>query len=190
MKKAAIAALLVLIGAGGWMAVDKLMNNGGNPGGQQQVSQTGNRTSDGDGKEVIMSEDQLRTLATTHAPLYWAGPRDGTQYGVTVTSHNGVFIRYIPTGDAAGSTKEYLSVATYYALNGYNALASAKKDSADAAKSDTGALIATFKDKPNHTYFSFPNAAFQVEVFSPDGNQARSMVDNGEIRLLDPKTNT
>lgn len=136
------------------------------------------------GVPTILSLKQLENLGAEQGPIYWAGPRDGTRYEVTVTTAGGTYIRYLPAGAKVGSTQEYLTVGTYASLEGYNALAAAKKRDADVVVSDSGAVIATFKSAPLSTYFAFPDGGFQVEVFSPVEGEARQLTESGAIGLV------
>lgn len=136
------------------------------------------------GVPTIVSLSQLEDMGAEQGPIYWAGPRAGTRYEVTVTDDGATYVRYLPDGVLAGSNNRYLTVGTYGSLDGYDALADAKKKDADIELSKTGAVIATFHSAPDSTYFAFPKADFQVEVFSPVAGQARQLTDSGAITLV------
>lgn len=136
------------------------------------------------GVPTIVTPEQLAKVAADHSPIYWAGERRGTQIELTLTTKNSIFVRYLPDGEKAGSTKKYLTVGTYGAIDGYNALSAAKKNVADVAHGQNGAVITVFKKRPQSTYFSFKNAGFEVEVFSPAANQARQLTDDGSVKLV------
>lgn len=132
----------------------------------------------------IVSLSQLKSFAAEEGPIYWAGPRAGSEYEVTVTTDGSTFVRYLPHGVAAGSRRDFLTVGTYSAIDGYNALVTAKMRDADVNVGRSGAVIATFHSAPDSTYFSFPRASFEVEVFSPVAGQSRRMTESGQIRLV------
>jgi hypothetical protein len=136
------------------------------------------------GVPAIVSLSQLEDLAAEQGPLYWAGPRNGTHYEVTVTTDGGTYVRYVPIGAQAGAKTPYLTVGTYRAVNGYGALSKAKKTDADVVVARSGAVIATFHAAPASTYFAFPDAAFQVEVFAPLPGESRKLTESGAIRLV------
>lgn len=136
------------------------------------------------GVPTIVSLSQLESVAAEKGPIYWAGPRPGSQYEITVGTDADAFVRYLPKGVSAGSTHDYLTIGTYTSIDGYDALAAAKMRGAAVQTSPTGALIVTFRSAPDSTYFAFPRSAFQVEVFSPVAGQSRHLTDAGDITLV------
>lgn len=136
------------------------------------------------GVPTIVSPEQLKELAGVRYPLYWAGDRPGTQLELTVTARNGVFVRYLPASVSAGAPGKYLTIATYESIDGYDALRGASKRGADVGMAKSGAVIAVFKSRPLSTYFSFPSASFQVEVYSPRPGESERLTDDGDVQLL------
>lgn len=136
------------------------------------------------GVAKIVSMDQLRDMAAERGPIYWAGERADTDYEVTVTPEGSTFIRYLPHGADVGTAQEYLTVGTYVSVDGYDALASANADDADVAVARSGAVIVTFHEAPKSTFFSFPKAGFQVEVFAPEPGQAQQMTELGLVTVV------
>jgi len=136
------------------------------------------------GTPTILSMSQLESFAAAEGPVYWAGPRKGTNYEVTVTTAGAVYVRYLPEGVRAGSKNDYLTIGTYNAIDGYDALAAASSKDATVELSRTGAVIATFHSAPDSTYFAFPKADFQVEVFSPVAGQALELTESSAIGLV------
>jgi hypothetical protein len=137
------------------------------------------------GVPTIVSSSELQDFAVDHYPLYWAGKVPDTKIELTLTSKNGVFVRYIPKDAKAGVEDEHLTVATYDSIGGYDGLAGASKKVADVEHGKNGAVITVFKEQPLSTYFSFENATFQVEVFSPNKGEAKKMTDAGDIALVE-----
>jgi len=136
------------------------------------------------GVPTIVSVSQLENLAAARGPIYWAGVRPGRRFEVTLTTRGGIYVRYLPKGVSAGSKHPYLTVGTYDFVNGYGALIGAKKRDAQVEVTRSGAVIATFHSAPDSTYFAFPTAAFQVEVFSPVAGQSRALTKSGDITLV------
>ena len=136
------------------------------------------------GVPTIVSAQQLQQYAATHAPFYWAGVRPNTQIELTVTARNATFVRYLPEGAKAGTPTKYLTVSTYDSIDGYDALTSAKKKIASVQRAKSGAVVDVFKATPLSTYFSFPNATFEVEVFSPTAGESKSLTDDGQVGML------
>ncbi|OLT38639.1 hypothetical protein BJF85_07955 [Saccharomonospora sp. CUA-673] len=136
------------------------------------------------GVPKIVSAEELEEFASKHYPVYWAGERPDSELEVTLTTKNAIFVRYLPEGTEAGSDDQHLTIATYGDIDGYDALSNADEEVADVAEAQGGAIIATFNERPRSTYFSFQNAGFQVEVFSPQEGQSKTLTDEGEIRLV------
>ncbi|SFS55295.1 hypothetical protein [Saccharopolyspora flava] len=169
---ALVALVVVLAGVGGWM-----LRSGG------PISASGSNPVPV-GTPTIVSTSELEDLAGQHYPLYWAGERPDTKIEVTVTRKNAIFVRYLPQNVPAGDPGQYLTVATYYAINGYEALRGAQEDMADVAEAEDGALIAVFHNRSLSTYFSFKNGGFQTEVFSPMIGESKQLTDNGTIKIV------
>lgn len=169
-----VAVVIVIAGIGGWLLRD--------PGGSTSSASTPEDIKPG--VPTIVSPDQLRDFMGSHAPVYWAGQRPDTELEVTLTGKNAVFVRYLPASAPAGDTHQYLTVATYHAIDGFGALSGAQKDLADVSDAQSGAVIAVFKNRPLSTYFSFRNAGFQVEVFSPQAGESKQLTDDGAVKLV------
>lgn len=175
---AAIAAVVVVAGADGW-----LIRGSGNAApdpGTASPPPVAVKV----GVPVVVTPAQLKTFAADHYPLYWAGRRPNTKIELTRTSENVVFVRYLPHRAPAGATGTYLTVGTYEGFNGYTPLSAAPKSVADVTHARSGAVIVDFDARPRSTYFSFPDARFQVEVFSPERGQSERLTDNGSISVV------
>ncbi|MCP2256218.1 hypothetical protein LY13_005005 [Prauserella aidingensis] len=170
---AAVVLLIVVSGATGWL----LRGNG-------DITNAAAKSDVPVGVPTIVSQGELSEMARHHYPFYAAGNRPGTKMEVTVTKKSAVFVRYLPDDVDAGDKGEYLTVSTYQAIDGYDALKGADKDAADVTESKNGAIIAVFKERPLSTYFSFKNAGFQVEVFSPKSGESKKLTDGGDIKLV------
>lgn len=137
------------------------------------------------GKPTIVSEQQLREYGSENGTVYWAGVRADSEFELTRSSSGATFIRYLPDGVKAGSKDKYLTVATYPEDNGYGRLReSVTAKTLTASETKSGALVVINPQTVNSTYFSFPKANFQVEVFSPEEGQSKSMVLDGDIDIL------
>lgn len=137
------------------------------------------------GRPAFVTEQELRDFGDTHGPVYWAGPKDGVNYELTQADSGAVFVRYVPENQKVGSATEDLTVATYPQTDGYGMLEqSAEAENMGSQTTQTGALVVVNSDTPLSTYFSFPDAAFQVEVFSPNDGESQELVLAGSIELL------
>lgn len=172
----AIALLVIVAGVGGWL----LRGSGDDSSATTTPVASGVKV----GVPTIVSAAELEKIAADHYPVYWAGERPGTKIEVTLTSKDAVFVRYLPKSSNAGEKKQYLTVGTYGDIDGYGALTAAKKKIAHVVTGQNGAVIAVFKNRPTSTYFSFKNAGFQVEVFSPKRGESEKLTDDGTIKLV------
>ncbi|MDZ5146140.1 hypothetical protein [Microbacterium testaceum] len=138
------------------------------------------------GQPKFLSETELRGYGASHAPVYWAGPMEDVNYEITEASSGSTFVRYVPKSESAGSQEEFLTVATYPEQQGFKRLqdASAEQDMGSQT-TKSNALVVVNPNAPLSTYFSFPDASFQVEVFSPTPDESKQMVLDGAIRLLE-----
>ncbi len=137
------------------------------------------------GQPTFVSESDLKAYGDSHAPVYWAGPMDDVNYEITQASTGSTFIRYVPKSEPVGTSKEALTVATYPEQQGYRRLQeAATEQNMGSQTTKSGALIVVNPNAPLSTYFSFPDASFQVEVFSPTPDESKQKVLDGGIRLL------
>ena len=132
-----------------------------------------------DGEAHIVTSADLHRLAPLLGTVYWAGERDDMKFELTVMPA-AITIRYLPVATDAGSGDEALTVATYRDTAGYDSLQNLDEGVA-VSEATSGAIIAVPDANPLSTYFAFPGAAFQVEVFSPEAGESYELVSDGEI---------
>lgn len=139
------------------------------------------------GGPTLVSQAQLEQLASSvDHPVYWAGPKDGFSYELTQTADARTFIRYLPRGVKAGDRRpDFLVVGTYSQPSSFVELKrAAKREGSVSVKIDNGGLVVFNSKKPTSVYFGYPDAKYQVEVFAPSGETARSLVLAGNIKPL------
>jgi hypothetical protein len=138
---------------------------------------------------ALISESQLEGLAASlDQPIYWAGPRAGYSYEVTVAKGRRIYVRYLPLGVKAGDPRaSFLVVGTYTEPGSFADLKrAAKQDGSVSVGIDRGGIVVFSSDRPSSVYFSYPGAKYQVEVYSPSGNAARGLVLGGKIMPIRP----
>jgi hypothetical protein len=143
----------------------------------------GNTTLPPVGTPAAVSESQLKTLAAQFKlPVYWAGPKPGA-YELTRTTDGRVYIRYLPSSTEVGvRTPNYLTVGTYPANQAFPALErAAAREGGVSVKIDHGGLLVFNAGSPKSVYFSYPKSGYQVEVYDPSPQQARTLVLDGKI---------
>jgi hypothetical protein len=139
------------------------------------------------GKPVAVSESELRAFGRAQGTaVYWAGPRDGTTYELTRNAAGQIYIRYLPPNVAVGDPHPvYLAVGTYPVQNAYAVLLTAgHRRGYTSTTTASGALVVSRREAATSAYFTFPNAAIQVEAYHPRPGRALQMVLSGQIVQL------
>jgi hypothetical protein len=135
------------------------------------------------GTPAAVSESQLKKLAAqSKQPIYWAGPKKGA-YELTRTTDGRVYIRYLPSTEKVGDrTPNYLTIGTYPAKQAFPAIKrAAARPGGVSVKIDRGGLLVFNASTPKSVYFSYPKSGYQVEVYDPSPQQARTLVLAGKI---------
>lgn len=130
------------------------------------------------------SAAELKALvARLGHPIYWAGARAKTTYELTRTKSGRIYIRYLPPGVRVGnSSADYVTVGTYPHRNAFAALkASAAKVQATPIELPGGGLAYIDTKRPTSAYLAYPDAAVQVEVYTPDPKRTERLVTSREI---------
>lgn len=136
------------------------------------------------GGPKLVSQAQLEHFAgTLDHPLYWAGPKQGYSLELTRTSGGKIYLRYLPGGVAAGDSRpEFLTVGTYAGPKAFADLKHVwgREGSVSLSLAHHG-LVVYEATTPTNVYFGYPDAAYQVEVYSPSAKTARSLVLDGRV---------
>jgi hypothetical protein len=131
---------------------------------------------------TIVSQAQLERFAVSlDHPVYWAGPKPGFSYELTAASGR-VWVRYLPAGVKAGDPQpNFLVVGTYEQPHSYAGLRlAATQPGALSKRIADGGLLVYDAQRPTSVYFSYPGVRYQVEVYTPDPETARSLVLDGK----------
>jgi hypothetical protein len=163
--------LVVLIAAVAVVAF--LVLNGDDDGGSEPAA-TG-------GPEGITQQGLTDLAESVDHPVYWAGPRPGTRYELTITDTGNIFIRYLASDTPIGSEEvASLTVGTYPAA-GANLQTAAERPGARTGETPDGALVVTNSESPTSVYVGYPDTDHQVEVYDPDPKTAFSLATSGAI---------
>jgi hypothetical protein len=138
------------------------------------------------GKPAIVSEAQLHALAAqSKFPVYWAGPKSGA-YELTRTSDGRIYVRYLDSPGQLGTrAAKYLTVGTYPSKQAFLAIRrAAHRQGGLSVKIANGGLLVFNTKTPTSVYFGYPNGKYQVEVFDPSPQQARTLVLSGKITRI------
>jgi hypothetical protein len=126
----------------------------------------------------------LRAAATTLGhPIYWAGPRPGMTYELTVTKQDNAYIRYLTTGVKPGDARpNFVTVGTYPQANAYQVLNAARNvKNARIQSFGSGELAVSYPKRPHSVYVAHRGSKYMVEVFSPVRLGAETLVRSGLI---------
>ncbi len=137
-------------------------------------------------KPAFQTVAALRAAAAINPnPIYWAGARQGRRLEFSQTSGGTVYVRYLPTGTAAGTLEPYLTVATYPRPNGYAEVqAAAKNEGSKSFEVAEGGLAVYDPASPTNVHIGFPGKAYQIEVFAPEKGLALRLVTNEKIKAV------
>jgi hypothetical protein len=133
------------------------------------------------GPEGISQQGLVDLANSVDHPVYWAGPRSGSRYELTIADNGNIFIRYLAPDTPVGSRSvASLTIGTYPAA-GANLEKAADKPGAKTGGTPDGQLVVTNSSNPSSVYVGAPDADHQVEVFDPDPKEAFSLATSGAI---------
>ena len=135
------------------------------------------------GPTVVSQAELERFAASSGRPVYWAGPRSGYSYELTVRPSGRVYVRYLPKGTRAGDPHaSFLTVGTYPADRAYaNLRHAATGGGATSKPTRDGGLVLVSNRVPTSAYLAYPGSNVQVEVFEPAAKQALGLVVSGSV---------
>ena len=130
----------------------------------------------------VSARSLVALAASLGRPVYWAGPEDGVTYEFTETADRRVYVRYLPKGVAAGTTKPFLTVASYPVAHAFTITRKAAARS-DAVRLRVGGGGVGFysRARPTNVYVAFPHANVQIEVYDPAPAAAQKLVAAARI---------
>jgi hypothetical protein len=133
------------------------------------------------GPEGISQQGLVDLANSVDHPVYWAGPRSGSRYELTIADNGNIFIRYLAPDTPLGSRSiASLTIGTYPAA-GANLEKAADKPGAKTGQTPDGQLVVTNSSNPTSVYVGAPDADHQVEVYDPDPKEAFSLATSGAI---------
>jgi hypothetical protein len=133
------------------------------------------------GPEGISQQGLMDLAMSVDHPVWWAGPRAGSRYELTIADNGNIFIRYLAPNTPVGSRNvASLTIGTYPAA-GANLDVAAKRPGAKTGKTPDGALVVTNSNSPTSVYIGYPDTDHQVEVFDPNPKEAFSLATSGAI---------
>jgi hypothetical protein len=136
----------------------------------------------GSGPTGASIADLRRLAASLGHPIYWAGPLRGFVYELTRTPDGRVYVRYLPSGVAVGSTKPFLTVATYPVPNAFAATKAAGVGDGAVHIAIRNGVAFYSRQRPTSVYLAYPGSNYQIEVFDPSPRAAHRIVASGQVQ--------
>ena len=134
----------------------------------------------------IASRSELTSLSKQLGqPIYWSGAMSKLQVEFRQTSDGRVYVRYLPSGEVAGSNTAHLTLGTYAVANAFATtvkLAHAAGAVQLKMKGGSGAVGFYLKQSPTSVYVAFPKTNYQIEVYDPVARVARDLVASGVVK--------
>ena len=133
------------------------------------------------GPEGISQQGLVDLANSVDHQVWWAGPRAGSRYELTIADNGNIFIRYLAPDTPVGSQEvASLTVGTYPAA-GANLQKAAERPGARTGQTPDGALVVTNSSNPTSVYIGYPDDDHQVEVYDPDPKTAFDLATSGAI---------
>jgi hypothetical protein len=133
---------------------------------------------------VSASPGRLRDLSVEAGrPIYWLGPQADRTYELTRTTLDRIYVRYLPSGVAVGTTEaKYPLVGTYPVDSAYDVLTQLAKRSGESSfTAPKGGFAVYSTEQPTNIYLAYPGSDVQIEVFDPSAERARELVASGHV---------
>jgi hypothetical protein len=133
---------------------------------------------------VSATPGRLRDLSVEAGrPIYWLGPQADRTYELTRTTLDRIYVRYLPSGVAVGTTEaKYPLVGTYPVDSAYDVLTQLAKRSGESSfTAPKGGFAVYSTERPTNIYLAYPGSDVQIEVFDPSAERARELVASGHV---------
>jgi hypothetical protein len=133
---------------------------------------------------VAATPERLRELSVEAGrPIYWLGPAEGRTYELTRTANDRIYVRYLPTGTAVGTTEaKYPLVGTYPVDNAYDVLKElATTEGETSFTAPKGGFAVYSTGRPTNIYVGYPGSDVQIEVYDPSAAHARELIASGQV---------
>jgi hypothetical protein len=133
---------------------------------------------------IVLAGELGDAAALAGHPVYWAGPRPGTQLELTESGEGGVQVRYLEEGLEAGDeSAQALTVGTYLLPDPAAALkAFGATRGSVVRRAEDGREVVVGEQSPTSAYFASPDNSVQVEVYDPSPRRALALALSGEVR--------
>jgi hypothetical protein len=134
---------------------------------------------------VALSAKGLADLAAAvPQPIYWVGPRAAGSYELT-RSLDRTYVRYLPDGALAGDPRPFLTIGTYTMADAYEVMKKSFATNGNVVlETPKGGIAVVDQEHPTSVYVAYPNADYQIEVYSPDADEARELAVTDAVQAV------
>lgn len=131
---------------------------------------------------LVSSSGLVGAVAGAGYPVYWVGPQPGNRYEVTRPGEGKLQVRYIPSGESAGTQTPYLSVSSYMQSHAYETIEKlSARHGLQGFEVAHGGIAYVDRDAPNSVYVAYPGVPTQIEVNDPHPGRAQALVRSGIV---------
>lgn len=124
----------------------------------------------------------LKQIASSLArPIYWAGPRAGVTYELTRLGDGRIYLRYMPPGVAARSSRSVLTISTLPLRHAFAITRAGGKSTRAKMLALPRGGIATVAPTDESVYLAYPGSNYQAEVSAPSAGAAARLASSGHI---------
>ncbi len=127
---------------------------------------------------ALSAAELVAAVGAADRPMYWAGPRTGVRYELTLTPTGRAFVRYLPQGVEAGDPRpDFLTVATYPLADPLAAVRrTASRAGMRSERLPGGGLVVSARGGSTSAFFAEQGSNAQVEVYAPTPGEALGLV--------------
>jgi hypothetical protein len=130
---------------------------------------------------ITVSAARLASIARVlRQPIYWVGPQAAAAFELRQAEDGRVYVRYLPSGVGAGTSRALLTIATYPLTNAYALTQKAAQGAAGFQVRGGGFGFA--RTGARSAFVAFPRVDYQIEVYSPRPGEARRLAAGGALR--------
>lgn len=136
------------------------------------------------GPQIVAPSGLVTMQRALHQPIYWLGQQQGTRLELEKLSNGNVFVTYLPpSAKSSGDRTQYLVVGTYPVHDATTGLKAVAKTTGGAILNRTdGAIVLISPRHPKSAYVAYPKANFEVEIYGPKANQARTLALSDKLQ--------
>ena len=110
-------------------------------------------------------------------PIYWAGSATAaTSYELTRLKNGSIYVRYLPTGAAAGSRSPFLTIGTYPLRDAFGATSVTARQKSSVIVPVKNGIAFYSSRRPTSVYVAFKGTDYQVEIYDPSSAHALATV--------------